>query len=436
MGCPVIVLLAVVAFLAGVLAHDSPDQAYNSKMIAHYVPVVSNSLPKSTITTASKRLLRSYEAEVSGDERVNVPGLSKLDDLVQKILKSKPSTEKAVVKAWLQSPVHPKELLRALRLGKGTMKLDANPNLLQWFRIVAAYRAKNGDQAFSDLDIYYLLLKTNSAQDLTTLFRSLKDSPGLEKIAASMQKSLSGAWVSKALQEETYPVTVYNTLRLQEAGTKLDETPIFRQWQKYVETYRAKNAVTSFTDFDMFVLLQKTMPDENMVTLLHSLRKTPVMKDHADNMQRILFMMSKTSHKTMNTVWLQSRETPEEVFKILRLAKAPMGAFDETPELVQWLRYIKMYRDHIKESVFSDAQIVRFLTEAKPLRSGWEFATLFQSLKDVPDLKKLAENMQTYQFRDLLRMKISPEIVTRMLANTDVGRRDYAGKSEDILHQR
>ncbi|KAG6970676.1 hypothetical protein JG687_00002489 [Phytophthora cactorum] len=356
MGCPVIVLLAVVAFLAGVLAHDFPDQAYNSKMIAHYVPVVSNSLPKSTITTASKRLLRSYEAEVSGDERVNVPGLSKLDDLVQKILKSKPSTEKAVVKA-----------------------------------IVAAYRAKNGDQAFSDLDIYYLLLKTNSAQDLTTLFRSLKDSPGLEKIAAK-------------------------------AGTKLDETPIFRQWQKYVETYRAKNAVTSFTDFDMFVLLQKTMPDENMVTLLHSLRKTPVMKDHADNMQRILFMMSKTSHKTMNTVWLQSRETPEEVFKILRLAKAPMGAFDETPELVQWLRYIKMYRDHIKESVFSDAQIVRFLTEAKPLRSGWEFATLFQSLKDVPDLKKLAENMQTYQFRDLLRMKISPEIVTRMLANTDVVR--------------
>ncbi|KAG3115636.1 hypothetical protein PI125_g5360 [Phytophthora idaei] len=187
MGCLGIVLLAVVALLAGVLAHDSPDQAYNPKMIVHYVPVVSNSLPKSTITTASKRLLRSYEAEVSGDERVNVPGLSKLDDLVQKIVKSKPSTEKAVVKAWLQSPVHPKELLRALRLGKGTMKLDANPNLLQWFRIVAAYRAKNGDQAFSDLDIYYLLLKTNSAQDLTTLFRPLKDSPGLEKIAANWE---------------------------------------------------------------------------------------------------------------------------------------------------------------------------------------------------------------------------------------------------------
>ncbi|EEY61556.1 secreted RxLR effector peptide protein, putative [Phytophthora infestans T30-4] len=187
MGCSSIVMLIAVAFLAGVLSHAFPNQSHNSKITAPYANVVSSSLSQGT---APKSLLRSSDSRVltgdNNDERATVSGLSKIDNLMQRIRNSR--SEKAAVKVRLQSQVHPTQLFRNLHLGEGVAKLDGNQNLAQWFRLVAAYRKKNGKEAFSDLAIYYLLLKTNSEEEVTTLIQSLKNTPGLKKIGASIRE--------------------------------------------------------------------------------------------------------------------------------------------------------------------------------------------------------------------------------------------------------
>lgn len=390
-------------------------------MIDPDVLMKTASLSKTTIATSSNRFLRLLDTEVQdtvrGDndvdreDRGNTPSISKVDDLIHKVFKSNP--EKAQIEAWMKSRVHPQALFATLRPGKSTTKLDNDPDLLLWFKLVAAFRAKKGNKAFSDLDLYHLLLKKNSAEELNILFESFLKTGGLKDLGKSMQKSLSGSWMSKAIKHETSPTIVYDTLRLREAGTKLGDSPIFHQWLSYVQKYRAQERNHWFGDREMLDLFRKTMPEDDVVTLLHLLQNVPGMKNHGDAMQRLMFLSSKTSRKTMNDVWLKYDVSPEEVRKILRLAETNMNI---NAMFIQWFRYVKLYRIHTNKSVYTSDKIVRFLTESKPLRSDWKFATFFQSLKDVPDLKLFAENMQTNLFQKCLQLEWDPKAVSSMLA--------------------
>lgn len=354
------------------------DQAYRPTMTG-LKSRLNDPRPLSTATfaTSSERFLRfdtvARDTAGNDEERVGPSWLSKVDDLMHKMVTSSLSAEEAQLKVWIQSQIHPRELFGVLSLGKRAAKLDDNPDFVQWLRLVKDFRANKGNQAFSDLDIYYLLLKTNSPEQLKLLFETLRHTPGMTKIGASMEKSLSGNWIRKALEQDTYPTIVYNTLRLKDAGTKLDDTPMFRQWLEYVEKYWNKNAGAFFGDTQMLTLFQKTMTEEeDIIKLVHMLRNNPGMKSHADKLERYLLLTSESSHKTMADVWLKARETPEEVFRILRLAEKQTAAADDNRMLNLWLRYTQTYRDKIDKNAFSDAEALQFFRKAKPLDFDWE----------------------------------------------------------------
>ncbi|KAG1696597.1 hypothetical protein DVH05_018290 [Phytophthora capsici] len=360
---------------------------------------------------------KTGDAGAGSEERVGgTSALSKLDDLMNTLLKGKSSTEKAAIQALLASKVHPKELFGTLRLGAGLSKLDDNPELLQWFRLAVAYRKKNGDQALPDLEIYFMILRQHKVNEVDSLIQALTKTPGLKKLGTSMENSLSGSWINKALKLETDPKVLFNTLHLKEAGTKLDEVPVFHQWLKYVDSYRTLKGDHWFSNLEMLALFQKSLPEENVVTLLHLLRQTPRMTKTADTMQRVLFLESQTSHQLMLNVWLKAQERPEQVYSILRLATVHMDGFSENAMVIQWLRYTKLFRDQKPNHAFSSAQAVRFLQKERPHQTDWEFATFFQMLKKTPDLKRQAENMQTYFFRSWVRNDMNPKVVANMLA--------------------
>ncbi|KAF1781490.1 hypothetical protein JG687_00018583 [Phytophthora cactorum] len=290
-------MLLAVAFFVGSFAQ--PDQAYGPEMTAPYVP---NSLSTSTIAPSSRRFLRSYDTAawdtVDSEEKAGASLLSKVDDLMQKIFKSRSPVEEVNMKAFLQFRGN---LFGGLRLGNGAATLGDNPKFVKWFKLVMEYRAKYGEQAFSDLEIHFLLLKTNSPEQLKTLLESLQKTPGLQKISKSMKN------------------------------------------------------------------------------------------------------------------WLKSPQSPENVFDDLRLATAKMDGLDDNSVLIQWFRYIEVYKDITKKNVFSDVEILNFLRKAKPRQSEWELAARFQSLKEVPDLKSLAGNMQTNLYQKWFSSKVSPNLVSKWL---------------------
>ncbi|KAL3663574.1 hypothetical protein V7S43_011464 [Phytophthora oleae] len=407
------ILLGIVVFFAGITVISSlVDIDGNASTVPH----------ADDIKASSSRSLRSYtggadEGDEGSEERVGAGDVSlKLEKWVNKLFTGTSSTEKAAIKTLLNSKVHPKDLFGTLRLSASAAKLDDNPELVQWFRLAAAYRRKNGEQALPDLEIYYILLRQHQANEVTSLIQSLKKTPGLKKLATSMENSLSGSWINKNLKLETDPKALFNTLRLKEAGVKLDETPVFHQWLKYVDSYRTTKGNHWFDDMEMLNLFRKTMPEQNVVTLLHLLRQTPRMTNRADEMQRFLFLESQSSHQLMLNVWLKAQERPEKVYNILRLANVDMNGFDNNAMIIQWLRYTKLFRDKAPSHSFSGVQTVRFLKKERPFQSDWEFATLFQVLKETPDLKRQAENMQTYLFRQWLGGDFDPKSVASMLA--------------------
>lgn len=67
---------------------------------------------------------------------------------------------------------------------------------------------------------------------------------------------------------------------------------------------------------------------------------------------------------------------------------------------------------------FSDEQALHFLLNEKWFSIDVQFGTLFQSIKEVPDLKRLAENMQASLFQKLINEDMmKPKVFADLLVN-------------------
>ncbi|KAF1776710.1 hypothetical protein GQ600_16397 [Phytophthora cactorum] len=78
---------------------------------------------------------------------------------------------------------------------------------------------------------------------------------------------------------------------------------------------------------------------------------------------------------------------PPAVFKILRLKYQTLDSY---PLFIQWLRYVKLYKAQPE-----DVQVLNILLKKK-ITSDTEIGTLFQSIKEIPDLEELAKILQTH----------------------------------------
>ncbi|KUF89623.1 hypothetical protein AM587_10005895 [Phytophthora nicotianae] len=188
-------------------------------------------------------------------------------------------------------------------------------------------------------------------------------------------------------------------------------------WLLYVNNYRAKRGGESwFSDNKLFDLLRKVRSEEELVILFQSLRKYPAIKNLADEMQAYMILSSASSHKLVNEAWLKSRESPLHVFESMRLGDETLESFASSPLFIQWLRYIKVYKVVVESESFSDLETLKFLIKAKPFVIEAEFGTLFQSIKNIPDLESFAKNLQTHLYQKWMNdNKLSPKELASLL---------------------
>ncbi|OWY99263.1 RxLR effector protein [Phytophthora megakarya] len=205
-------------------------------------------------------------------------------------------------------------------------------------------------------------------------------------------------------------------VQLSALGGKLNGSPLFTQWLKYVRTFREK---MYYEDYKMLGLFRKAMPEEHVVTLLGSIRKVSGMKNDADSMLRILSFESKTSHKVINDVWLNAKVSPDKIFKILQLNRASMTAFDDNTRLFQWIRYFERYRESVMKTdniSISDKKLRMTLQKNNVMMNDAQFAALFQVIKETPQLKRIGESMQTSIFKEFLSMGFDPARFRKLLS--------------------
>ncbi|OWZ21888.1 RxLR effector protein [Phytophthora megakarya] len=233
---------------------------------------------------------------------------------------------------------------------------------------------------------------------------------------ADWKSKLFPSPLEKWIKAQVHPTDLYATLRLAETSTNLEHASNFNLWLKYVDMYRAKKGNSWFWDSEMVGLFRNTMPDDDVVRLIHILRQNPGMKDHADRMQIYMFTQAKDTRKTIIDAWLRTNENPMEVFNILQLKNAHIGAFENNEKLFQWLKYTIKYRAKSKDNSFQDTDLVQYLKMYNVWTNEAEFATLFQVTKEVSGLKAIGESMQTIIFKELIMKGWDPTDFAKLLA--------------------
>ncbi|EGZ14932.1 hypothetical protein PHYSODRAFT_250186 [Phytophthora sojae] len=85
---------------------------------------------------------------------------------------------------------------------------------------------------------------------------------------------------------------------------------------------------------------------------------------------------------------------------------------DNSKRTIQWFRFTKAFRDKKGTGSFTDYQIYRLLSTKVPEE---KLALVFESLKQIPDLKSLAETMQNYQIRLWVSSREDPSSIRTLL---------------------
>ncbi|OWZ07909.1 RxLR effector protein [Phytophthora megakarya] len=226
----------------------------------------------------------------------------------------------------------------------------------------------------------------------------------LPKIGDIMSKILprlepTPAVINKLSKVETNPKKAYEMLRLGKDVGKLEDNPTFVPWLQYIKMYRNKRGEYYFSDDSLLTLLKETRPEREVVELLQWMKQVPGMKIHAETMQVYLFdyPISTATRKLMNEAWLKARVRPRNVFTVLNRAGK-----EKNQGIIQWFRYTEMYRAEVKGDSFSEAQALKFLSDAT-FKNGAQIGTLLQVVKEVPDLKSVAERMQSLLFRNFIK---------------------------------
>ncbi|EGZ21213.1 hypothetical protein PHYSODRAFT_285572 [Phytophthora sojae] len=230
----------------------------------------------------------------------------------------------------------------------------------------------------------------------------------LSKISPSAQELANKVW----LKSRTNPALVFNMLRFGEAATKLDDNPRFLLWLNYVDMYR-KLELRSFSDEKIIHLLLKFQSEARLVSLSLSLREIPARKNLADLMQFYLVEGSASSRKLLNEAWLKSRETPQSVFKILRLdrARLPVDKLPDNSKFLLWFKYCEMHWPAGER----DLRTFKFLQSYYD-DSEMHIALLFQAVQQRPELGDLGDNLQSFLFKKWVDKKFTPGFVRSKLA--------------------
>ncbi|KAF4027979.1 hypothetical protein GN244_ATG20368 [Phytophthora infestans] len=136
------------------------------------------------------------------------------------------------------------------------------------------------------------------------------------------------------------------------------------------------------------------------------------------NVAKLAADFSPLTQKVAFRLWLQQRASPTHVFDVLHknILKNMGTNLEKNTALLDWLRYTVAYREKPGNSkLYRDEEIYLRLLKLGPEST---LAFFFQSLRRIPDLKQVGENLQIAQYKLWLRLGMGPDDVANSLGIT------------------
>ncbi|KAG3244683.1 hypothetical protein PI124_g10547 [Phytophthora idaei] len=261
------VLLVLFIFVAGTsTCYGAIDQtdlvSSNLRFMPHVVAAAA----------ASSRLLRSTAAKMNEastddqgkEERAQLRRISAL-------------TEKLAYKVALILKVNPEVCFTRIRFSESVEKLDRNSEFLAWLRYMLQFRAKTGEDLFSNVKFLRLLREAKPDEEVLELLQSLRRVDGMKTLVDEMQAHLvkiypfmmNEVW----LKFRESPKEIYSFLHT----NGLQDTNLI-QWLRYTEMYMAKFGPSSFSVSKRMIFCWSTFHSRVWLNVSNQSRKSQIWK--------------------------------------------------------------------------------------------------------------------------------------------------------------
>ncbi|EGZ09502.1 hypothetical protein PHYSODRAFT_288434 [Phytophthora sojae] len=129
------------------------------------------------------------------------------------------------------------------------------------------------------------------------------------------------------------------------------------------------------------------------------------------DIDRKTWKMRKLDMKLAEKTWISIGWDPVEIFKYFNRFNA-WANIENSKRTIQWFRFTKAYRAKKGVGSFPDYEIYHLLRSKVPEE---KLALALESLKQIPDVKNLAETVQNYQLKLWVDRKETRTSIAKLL---------------------
>ncbi|OWZ08236.1 RxLR effector protein [Phytophthora megakarya] len=284
-----------------------------------------------------------------------------------------------------------------LKLDQSDSKLFESPSFSQWAAFVAV-RSKSDP----DTTMFTTLAKYYKDDILAKILATAKEVDSTKAIATTMEGLQIKKWVTAGNTADD----VFNALKLNQAGDKLFESPLFSTWATFVAQRNNKNpGVEMFTTFTRHYsddVLAKIIPTHILATA----KKFDNTRAKATTLEGLQIMN-----------WVNSKKSADDVFKILKLEQTGDKLF-ESPLFSIWATFVA--KQNSKDpgvemfTVFASHYTDDALAKIIPTH-------ILATAKTIDSTKAMATKLEGLQIMNWINAKNSADDVFKMLKLDQAG---------------
>ncbi|OWY93538.1 Avirulence (Avh) protein, partial [Phytophthora megakarya] len=315
--------------------------------------------------------------------------LYKSDSLTKDLATQMKSTQ---LKMWLDSGKTTDDVFKLLRLDNAVIVYRFRDEILfeTWVSYIDAFIKANPDKMdaiFSSLESRFM------DKPFNRILNEAKRFPSMEITASKIQTDK----IATYLADNKAPRDVFPILGLNREGSDILNSPLFRAWMKYFETFKMRNPNYQESWFNA---IRPGLEDGGVRTIKKAMQNPSTVE------------IGKQLEREWLHFWLDNKIFPNEVFRSLDLIKA--GELVLTGlKFKRWTAYLDAFNKRYPDK---HATMIDGLSDNFNYR---HLVRMFKTAKNDPNTKQLATKLQDALIDKWVAEDLKPDELKRILSGVD-----------------
>ncbi|KAG6616272.1 putative secreted RxLR effector protein [Phytophthora cinnamomi] len=362
----------------------------------------STQLWADSLGTSVSRLLRTHRDTAENEER----GITASDvSTLTNTLKSTTTIDDDL-KALIGKGESADDAFKLLTLDKAADDLLSNPRLQSWISHLKLFNEQNPTKQTT---LIATLTAHYGDEGLAKIIEQGKQVASTEALANRIQAEQFRAWLDGKKSADD----VFKLLTLDKAADDVLGNSHLQTWISYMKLYNKENRKQHTS---LISTLRAHYDDLEVAKMIGKAKQVPGTATMAT------YLEIEQVH-----LWLETAQTPDDIFKMLQLDKAKTDLFKE-PQVNAWMKYMDAYNKKFpreKVTFFSswkDGEMV-----ASPLKDAYKDDDLVPMLiaaKNVPGTETIATRVQGELTQRWMAEKKEPDQIFLLLKLDDPKTKD------------